>query len=91
VDQALITVWPFPQEILLLIVLCKVLLCHLVVEENGIRSFECILARDECAFDFGVLDAADAIGVVVDCGLENCAEKIVSFDSSSEQNSECLP
>jgi hypothetical protein len=30
------------------------------------------LAGQVCAFDFGVLKAADAVSVVVDCGLDDC-------------------
>jgi len=38
-------------------------------------------------FDFGGLDAADAVVVVVDCGLE---DYFISFDHG-DSGSKCLP
>ncbi len=81
-DQAFITVWPLSWEILLLVVLREVLLRHIVVEQNGMRSLVCSFACAKCSFDFSILDAADSIVVIVDCGLENYVEKIVSMTSS---------
>ena len=43
------------------------------------------LAGWVCAFDFGVLEAADAVVVVVDCGLEDCLFFSLCFPRFSPQ------
>ena len=70
-NQALISIWPFTLEVLLLVVLGKRLFRDIVVEENGMCGFECSLAGRECAFDFGRAVAANSVCVVMDCGLQN--------------------
>lgn len=72
VDEDLVAVWPFALELLLLVVLGEGVLGDLFVEEGGVRSSVGSLAGRVCAFDFGVLEAADAVVVVVDGCLEDC-------------------
>lgn len=72
-NQALISVWPLAFELFLLVVLGEGLLLDFVVEEAGLCGFVGVLADWIGAFDFGVLDSADTIVVVVDCGLQNCS------------------
>jgi hypothetical protein len=73
-NQAIIPVWPLALFLtaLLQIVLCKVLLGDILVQESRLRSLVRGRTSEICAFDQGRLRAADAIIVVVDCGLENC-------------------
>lgn len=71
-DEALITIWPFTFELLLLVVLGERLLGYFVIKESSVRGFESGLACGICSFDFGVLDAADAIIVIIDGCLEDC-------------------
>lgn len=79
VNQGLITIWPFTFKLLLLVVLSESLLCDLGVDEGSVCSCICGLAGWVCAFDFGVLLAADTIIVVVDICLEDC--EIISLCS----------
>lgn len=71
VNQDLITIWPFTLKLLLLVVLGKGLLRDFVIKKCGMCGFECSLAGEVCAFNFGVLVSADAVSVVVDGCLEN--------------------
>ena len=82
-DQNLITIWPFTLELLLLVVLGEGILGDLFIQESLVCSFVCGLAGWVCAFDFGVLLAADTIIVVVDICLEDC-EIISSYSENSD-------
>jgi hypothetical protein len=71
-NQALISIWPFTLELLLLVILGKGFFRHIRVEENGMCGFERGFSRIECAFDLGSAIAANAVRIVVDRGLQNC-------------------
>jgi hypothetical protein len=70
-DQDLVAVWPLALELLLLIVLGEGLLSDFIVEERRVGGDKGGFAGWVCAFDFGALNAADAIVVVVDGRLED--------------------
>ena len=72
-DDDIVAIWPLAFKLLLLVVLCEGVLGDFVIEENGVGGGESFLAGWVCAFDFGVLQAADAVGVVVDGCLKNCS------------------
>lgn len=72
-DQDLVAVWPLALELLLLVVLSEGLLGDFVIEESRVGGDEGGLAGWVCAFDFGALDAADAVVVVVNGCLEDCS------------------
>lgn len=77
-DEALVTVWPFTFELLLLVVLGEGFLGDFFIEESSMSGFESGLAGGVCAFNFGVLDAADAVVVVIDGCLEDCFRQLNS-------------
>lgn len=76
VDQDLIAIWPFSLELFLLVVLSEGRLSDFVIEKSDMCGFECCLAGGVCAFDLGVLVAADTISVVVDGCLEDYIQTI---------------
>jgi hypothetical protein len=65
-DKDIIAIWPLAFKLLLLVVLLEGVLGDFVIEEDRVGGGIGGLAGGICAFDFGVLDAADAVGVVVD-------------------------
>jgi hypothetical protein len=71
VHEEFISVWPFFLKGFFLVVLCKRLLLDLVVEEGCLGGVVGGGASGVCAFDFGALDAADAVVVVVDGCLQD--------------------
>jgi hypothetical protein len=70
-NQALISIWPFTLEVLLLVVLGKGLFCDIGIEKNGVCGFKCSLPGRECTFDFGRTVATDSVRVVIDRRLED--------------------
>jgi len=74
-NKAIITIWPLAHKRLLLVIFSKGLLGDFIVKEGCLGGFECGLAGGVCAFDFGALDSANAVVVVVDGCLENCTQE----------------
>jgi len=72
VNEGIVSVWPFALLVVFLIVFCEGFLGDFVVEEGRGGGFEGCGAGRVGAFNFGGLDTADAIVVVVDGCLENC-------------------
>ena len=72
VDQDLVAVWPLAVKLFLLVVLGERVLGDFVIEESSMCGGVGVLADWVCAFNFGVLEAADAVIVVVDSCLEDC-------------------
>jgi HAMP domain-containing protein len=72
VDQNLIAVWPLAVKLLLLVVLGEGVFGDFVIEESSVCGSVGVFADWVCAFDFGVLEAADAVVVVIDGCLEDC-------------------
>ena len=70
-NQHIISIWPIISLRLLLVVLSEPLLCDFFVEQSILCGCSCGLAGGICAFNFGCLDTADAIIIVVDCGLKD--------------------
>jgi hypothetical protein len=77
-DKDLITVWPLTLKLLLLVVLFEGVLGNFVVEEGHMGGGIGILAGGICAFNFGMLDASDAVVVVVDGCLQHCSHHLIS-------------
>lgn len=71
--EYLISVRPIPLEIFLLVVFRKRGFWYVVVDQNGPSSGIGGSARGVRALDFGGLDAADAVVVVVYGCLEDCS------------------
>jgi hypothetical protein len=71
-NQHIISLWPLISFRVLLVVLSEPLLCDFLAEQSILCGFSRGLAGGIYAFNFGCLDAAGAIIVVVDCGLKDC-------------------
>jgi len=71
VNECIVSVGPFALLVLFLVVFCEGFLGDFVVEEGRGGGFEGCGASGVGAFNFGGLDAADTVIVVVDGCLEN--------------------